>query len=81
VWAEEFALGEMALAPELFWSLTVREFWIKHAAFKRAEDRRRSLVLEHALMTQSYKPKDKRSLTQAMHALRRYPVKRWLLSE
>jgi hypothetical protein len=71
----------MALAPDLFWSLTVREFWIKHSAYRREEDRKRALVIEHALMTQSYKPKDKRALQQTMNALRRYPIKRWLMSE
>lgn len=71
----------MALAPDAFWSLTVREFWIKHAAFRRSEDRQRALVIEHALMTQSYKPNDKQALQRNVNVLRRYPIKRWLMSE
>jgi hypothetical protein len=59
----------------------VREFWIKHAAFRRAEDRQQALVIDLALRTTTYKKPDQRQLTQAMHALRRYPIKRWLMSE
>jgi len=77
-WAEEFGLGEMGLEPQAFWSLTVREFWIKHAAFTRAEDRRESALIRHALRTQSYKSKDRNQLNRAANALKRYPRKAWL---
>jgi len=57
----------------------VREFWIKHEAFARAEDRARSLVLEHVFLTS---PRANASQTNALrrnvNALRRYPVKSWL---
>jgi hypothetical protein len=78
VWAEQFGLGELGLTPEVFWGLTVREFWLKHAAFARAEDRRRSLVIRTALMTSTYKDEERRKLERQMHALHRYPVKPWL---
>lgn len=68
----------MQLEPRVFWQLTVREFHLKQAAFQRAEDRQRSLIMELALYTGSFKPKDKSSLTRAKNALRRYPVKQWL---
>lgn len=71
----------MRLSPVAFWSLNVREFWIKHRAFTRAEDRARSLVLEHAAIVGHFKDKDKKALTKSVNALRRYPVKRWLMSD
>lgn len=67
--------------PEQFWSLTVREFHLKWAAFSRAEDRARSLVLEHAMMTGQYKDKDRNKIQRGVNVLRRYPLKRWLLPE
>lgn len=77
-WAEQFGLGELGLSPREFWSLTVREFQIKHAAFSRAEDRGRSLVFELAAKTGHYKKKDLNQLLKAVNILRRYPVKPWL---
>lgn len=71
----------MGLDPAVFWSLTVREFWIKHAAFTRAEDRRRSEVIELALLTTTYKDRVRNQMEQTKNRLRRYPIKRWLLSE
>jgi hypothetical protein len=72
----------MGLAPEAFWSLTVREFWIKHRAFTRSEDRQRSLMIEHAARTgQGYKDTDRAALHRHANALRRYPLKKWLLPE
>ena len=68
----------MGLEPLAFWSLTIREFWIKHAAFTRAEDRRESAMIRHALRTQSYKAKDRNQLNRAANALKRYPRKSWL---
>lgn len=68
----------MELSPAEFWSLTFREFQIKHAAFSRAEDRRRSLVLELAVMTGQFKKQDADKIHRAVNALRRYPVKQWL---
>jgi lipase chaperone LimK len=69
----------MALAPEQFWSLTVREFWIKHAAFTRAEDRRRSLVIEHSLISGHRDDRAREEIQRTVNALRRYPIKSWLL--
>lgn len=66
--------------PDDFWSLTVREFHLKHAAFQRAEDRARSLVFELASMLGNFKDKDRRKVVQAANKLRRYPVKAWLTS-
>lgn len=78
VWAEEFGIGEMGLEPREFWSLTMREFWIKFRAFSRAEDRRESEQIRHALRTVTYKPQDMNNLTRAANALKRYPRKQWL---
>jgi hypothetical protein len=70
----------MELAPDLFWSLTFREFGIKERAFTRAEDRKRALVVQLAAMIGSgYSEADRRTLERQANALRRYPVKRWLL--
>lgn len=64
--------------PEQFWSLTLREFHLKHAAFMRSENRQRALVIEHALMTGHVK-KDKRTqVERSINVLREYPIKRWL---
>jgi hypothetical protein len=68
----------MELMPCEFWSLTVREFWIKHDAFIRAEDRRESAFIRHALRSVSLKPKAWNQLNKQANVLRRYPVKRWL---
>jgi hypothetical protein len=68
----------MGLEPLVFWSLTVREFWIKYRAFIRAEDRAESAWLRHALRTQRYKKADRNQIARAANALKRYPVKRWL---
>lgn len=64
--------------PQEFWSLTVHEFHLKHAAFQRSEDRARSLVFELAALTGNFKPKDRNQMRKAVNALRRYPVKPWL---
>lgn len=64
--------------PEQFWSLTLREFHIKHAAFLRSENRMRALVWELASMTASYKDKDRSKVRHGANSLRQYPVKRWL---
>jgi hypothetical protein len=77
-WAEPFGIGEMALAPDVFWSLTVREFLLKHAAFDRAENRQRALVIDLAVRTGHYKDSDHQQMVRDMHALRRYPEKSWL---
>ena len=78
-WAEPFALGELGLMPEQFWTLTVREFWMKHEAFRRAEDRQESLMLRHAMRTTKYKTGDRRRMERDANALRRYPVKPWIM--
>lgn len=80
-WAEEFGIGEMGLEPAAFWSLTIREFWIKHAAFTRAEDRLEAVFIRQALRTQSYKSKDRNALNRSANALRRYPRKKWLQAQ
>jgi hypothetical protein len=77
-WAELFGLGEMGLMPRDFWSLTVREFWIKHDAFKRSEDRKRSLMMEHVSLSVPRKDADQNAIKRTVNALRRYPVKPWL---
>ncbi len=69
----------MGLSPAAFWSLTVREFWIRHRAFSRAEDRSRSLVFELARMTGEHAKPQQEQLVRAENALRRYPIKRWLV--
>lgn len=79
MWAEQVGIGEIGLSPDAFWSLLVREFWIKHRAFERAEDRARSLVIQLAAMTGHYNEKDRGRLERQANLLRRYPVKRWLL--
>ena len=78
MWAEEFGIGEMNLSPDGFWSLTPREFGIKHAAFARSEDRWQALVIDLALRTADYKDADRDRLMRVMHALRQYPQKSWL---
>lgn len=80
-WAEEVGLGELEMMPEQFWGLTFREFNIKLAAFKRAEDRRRSLVFELAAKTGHYKKRVHDELLRATNILRRYPVKAWTQKE
>lgn len=78
-WAEEVGIGEMGLDPDVFWSLNFREFWIKHRAFIRAEDRLRALVREAALlMRPSQKDGDNVRSERDINALRRYPIKKWL---
>jgi hypothetical protein len=62
----------------VFWSLLLREFHLKHAAFQRSEDRTRSLFLELAAMTGQFKDKDRNQLKRMVNALRLYPVKTWL---
>lgn len=78
-WAEEFGVGEMGLSPVAFWSLTVREFWIKHRAFVRSEDRARSGLYTLALLTGNFQKTHQDKLERSAHALRRYPIKAWLL--
>lgn len=82
MWAEKFGIGEMDLKPDVFWSLTVREFWIKHDAFRRAEDRMRSLMIEHVSLTSPRKKKaDQNDVSRMANMLRRYPVKPWLMED
>jgi hypothetical protein len=69
----------MGLMPEHFWSLTVREFWIKHRAFVRQEDRWRALVHELAAMTHpSSETSKQQQRARDVGKLRRYPMKKWL---
>jgi hypothetical protein len=69
----------MGLMPDQFWALEMREFWMKFDAFKRAEDRARSLMLEHAAIVAPRKKKsDQNAMVRTVNALRRYPEKPWL---
>lgn len=79
-WAEQFGIGELGLMPEHFWSLTVREFWIKFEAFARAEGRAESAQMRQALRVGNYKKGDRAAMMRDANALRRYPVKPWLKS-
>lgn len=65
--------------PAEFWTLTLREFFIKHEAFKRAEDRAKSLVYLLAGMIGQFKENDLQRVRNNAMALRRYALKRWLL--
>lgn len=71
-------VGEMGLTPNQFWSLTLREFHIKHAAFARAEDRQRALVHEVVALVGLLDKKNKEIELRNANALRRYPIKPWL---
>ena len=71
----------MGLMPNEFWSLTVREFWIKWHAYVRTEDRRRALAIEHAALTGHYDDRHRARLHRSVNQLRRYPLKRWLLPD
>jgi hypothetical protein len=72
----------MGLKPDEFWRLTPHQFWIKHRAFARAEDRLRADLLEHlALRLGQYSKKTQGMLYREVHARRRYPIKPWLNSE
>lgn len=65
----------MGLTPAGFWSLTPREFTLKHSAFIRAEDRAESAAIRQALRVGSFKDNDRRALWQTANALKRYPVR------
>jgi hypothetical protein len=65
--------------PDQFWSLTVREFWIKHAAFSRAEDRAEAALIRQALRLGQFKKSAANELSRYANALKRYPIKPWLV--
>lgn len=65
--------------PDQFWSLTVREFWIKHDAFIRKENRFKAAMIRHGLRTTNYKKNVAMQLEQMAMALERYPLKPWTL--
>lgn len=67
----------MGMMPDEFWSLTKREFHLKHAAFMRQEDRARSLLFELVLMSGHVKEDKQTAVKRSINALRRYPVKKW----
>lgn len=71
----------MGLAPAEFWSLTYREFWIKHRAFERGEDRARALIFELAAMVGQFDERRRGKVLRGANALRRYPIKKWLSPE
>ena len=64
--------------PAQFWSLTVREFWIKFRAFVRAENRAEAANIRHALRTSGGDTSGRRKLQEAANELRQYPVKSWI---
>jgi hypothetical protein len=66
--------------PEQFWSLTVREFWIKHRAFSREEDRAESARLRQALRLGHFEKPAANQLDRHANELKRYPIKPWLKS-
>lgn len=67
--------------PEQFWRLTVREFWMKHDAFVRAEGRAESAWIRNALRTKQYKAPVRSQMQQQANRLKRYPLKPWLMGE
>lgn len=69
----------MGLMPWDFWRLTVREFWLKHDAFVREENRKEAAWIRQAVRTKRYKAADKNTLLRAANSLKRYPVKPWLM--
>jgi hypothetical protein len=77
-WAEETGIGELGLMPDQFWSLTLREFQLKHAAFVRAEDRKRSLMFELAGLVAMTDEKGRAALNSNANALKRYVTMPWL---
>ena len=66
--------------PEQFWRLTYREFSLKHEAFMRHEDRMKALIFEHSLMGGGRDEQKELALQRQINALRRYPIKPWLVS-
>jgi len=80
-WAEQFGVGELGLTPEQFWTLTVREFWIKHAAFSRAEDRAESALIRQALRLGHFKKGTANQMERYANALKRYPIMKWVSHE
>lgn len=84
-WAEEFALGELALLPDQFWALTYREFYLMHRGFVRRENRDKRRMAEQALLTDGEKyPKNKRSADRLLgwtgpDPVPLYPIKKWLV--
>lgn len=67
--------------PDQFWSLTLREFHLKHAAFMRGENRTRALLFEQALLGGHTKKDKQTQVERTINALRQYPIKAWLRSE
>lgn len=67
--------------PEQFWRLTVREFWIKHDGFTRAEGRAESALIRQALRTSRYKEPDRNAMNREANRLKRYPLKPWLMGQ
>lgn len=70
----------MELSPDVFWSLTMREFWIKQAAFVRKEDRAKALTHRLAYLIGRFpKKEDFEREKKNEGALRRYALKPWLI--
>jgi hypothetical protein len=52
---------------------------MKYDAFRRSEDRKRSLMLEQVSLVAPRKKKaDQNAVVRAANSLKRYPVKPWL---
>lgn len=64
--------------PWEFWRLTVREFWIKHDAFVREENRNEAAWMRQAARTTRMKEQHKNALIRGANWLKRYPEKPWL---
>lgn len=70
----------MGLMPWDFWRLTVREFWLKHDAFVREENRKEAAQLyQTAQIATRMKGQHRNQLIRAANSLKRYPVKPWLM--
>lgn len=71
----------MGLSPRMFWSLTPREFWIKHRAFIRSESRRDALCIEYLVLPHVSNNAKRNQLQRAVNQRKQYPVKAWLKSQ
>lgn len=65
--------------PAQFWSLTLREFQFKHAAFMRAENRQRALLFDLGALVSMADEKAKAVMSRNANALRRYVTMPWLI--
>jgi hypothetical protein len=83
-WAEPFGLGELELTPAEFWRLTVREFYLKEAGFRRSQNRLEWLIGLQAFLTVTYKdpkPGSPERVLGWQGPVLRYPLKPWLVRD